>query len=89
MYTYGQFSIPILLGKHPVLAPLLRLDFLSEPFYSLRRLFFQLSLLPLFYYPICWAVKVLLRWYVPARCFDYLWWYNRTRGYLKTAKQNR
>lgn len=89
MYTYGQYSIPVLLAKYPALAPLLRLDFLSGPFYSFRRLFFQLSLLPLFYYPIRWAVKVSLRWYVPARCFDYLWWYNRTRGYLKAVKQAR
>ena len=89
MYTYGQHSIPVLLGKYPALAPLLRLDFLSGPLYSFRRLFFQLALLPLFYHPIRWAVEVSLRWYVPALCFDYLWWYLRTRGYLEAVKSAR
>jgi GT2 family glycosyltransferase len=87
MHTYGHHSIPVLLGKHPALRPVLRLDFLSGPFYSIRRLFLQLALLPLFYHPIRWAVQTSLRWYVPALCFDYLWWYNRTRGYLQSLKQ--
>jgi len=83
MYTYGQRSLPVLLGRHPGLASLLRLNFLSGPIFSLRRLFFQLALLPGLYYPIRWATERCLRWYVPDLCFDYLWWYNRTRGYLK------
>lgn len=86
MYTYGQHSLPVLLGKCPALAPLLRLNFLSGPFYSARRLLYRLALLPALYYPIRWAVEVSLRWWVPDLCFDYLWWYNRTRGYLKTAR---
>lgn len=83
MYTYGQRSLPVLLGKCPDLAPLLRLDFLSGPFWSFRRLFFRLALCPLFYYPVRWTVEASLQRYVPGRCFDYLWWYNRTRGFLK------
>lgn len=86
MYTYGQHSIPVLLRKCPELAPLLRLDVLSGPFFSFRRLFFRIALLPVVYYPLRWAVEVSLRWYVPDLCFDYLWWYNRTRGYLKTTR---
>lgn len=86
MYTYGERSLPVLLCKRPELAPLLRLDVFSGPFFSLRRLFFQLALLPLFYYPVFWAVAASLRWYVPNLFFDYLWWYNRTRAYLMTVR---
>lgn len=85
MYTYGRHSLPVLLGKRPELASLLRLDVLSGPFLSLRRLFFWMALLPFFYYPVYGAVAMMLRWYVPDLCFDYLWWYNRTRGYLRSA----
>jgi GT2 family glycosyltransferase len=85
MYAYGQRSLPLLLGKCPELAPLLRLDFLSGPFWSFRRLFYRLALGPLFYYPIRWAVEASLQWYVPERFFDYLWWYNRTQGFLEAG----
>lgn len=86
MYTYGYHSLPVLLAKYPELAPLLRLAFLSESLCSLRRLFLWLALFPLCYHPVRWAVQGLLTWYVPDLCFDYLWWYNRTRGYLKAKK---
>lgn len=83
MYTYGRHSIPILLDKYPALAPLLRVGFLFEPLYSFRRLLLSLALLPLCYHPVRWAVQNSLAWYVPDLCFDYLWWYHRTRGYLE------
>lgn len=88
MYTYGYHSIPVLLNKYPALAPLLRLSFLSEPLYSLRRLILSLALLPLCYHSVQWAVQASLAWYVPDLCFDYLWWYNRTRGYLEAKTRN-
>ena len=88
MYTYGRHSIPVLLGKYPALVPLLRLNFLFGPLYSLKRLLLSLALLPLCYHPVRWAVETSLTWYVPDLCFDYLWWYNRTRGYLDARTQN-
>ena len=80
MYTYGRHSLPVLLRKHPDLAPLLRLDFLQEPPLSPRRLSMHLALQPLVYHPIYWLAS--LNFFAPNLFIDYLWWYNRTRGYL-------
>ncbi len=82
MHTYGRQSLPLLLRKHPDLAPLLRLGFLQEPLFSPKRLFMHFALLPLIYYPIYWAVRASLKVFAPDLFIDYLWWYNRTRGYL-------
>ena len=82
MYTYGRHSLPLLLRKHPDLAPLLHLGFLQEPRFSPKRLFMCLALLPLVYYPIYWTVQASLKVFAPELFIDYLWWYNRTRGYL-------
>ncbi len=89
MYTYGQKSLPVLLQKHPGLFSLLRLDFLAASPFSPRGLLLRLALSPAVYTPI----HLLTRWgmehYVPDIFFDYLWWYNRTRGYLDTDTPNR
>jgi GT2 family glycosyltransferase len=82
MHTYGYRSIPVLLDKHPGLTGILRLDFLREPLLAPRRLLLQLALRPLFYQPIFWLTRRAMRCRVPDLFFDYLLWYNRTRGYL-------
>ena len=82
MYSYGRHSLPLLVQKHPELDELLRLDFLTSPTLSFRHLLFRMALSPLLYH----SVHVLAQWglkhYVPGLFFDYLWWWNRTRGYL-------
>lgn len=85
MYTYGQKSLPLLLQKHPGLAPLLRLDFLEAPHFSLASLLLRLALFPGIYATVLRFTQWGLEHYVPGIFFDYLWWYNRTRGYLDSG----
>ena len=82
MYTYGKGSIPILVDKHPNLAGVLRLGFLSAPRLSPKRLALQLALLPTTYWPLYCLANALVGWRLPDLVFDYLLWYNRTRGYI-------
>jgi len=82
MYTYGRYSMPILLKKHPHLAQMLMLGFLEESLFSFKRLFWRTALLPLVYHPIAWLGRRANNRLLPDIGFDYLFWYNRTRGYL-------
>lgn len=82
MYTYGHRSVPVLLSKHPELKKLLRLDFLEDRPVSLKRCFFQFALSPKVYKIIEKLVILGLKRRIPAIFFDYLWWFNRTRGLL-------
>lgn len=83
MHAYGQGSIPILVDKHPELAPVLRLDFLQHPVLSPKRILLKMALLPGVHWPFYWAAVLLMHWRVPDLLFDYLLWNNRTRGYVK------
>jgi GT2 family glycosyltransferase len=89
MRTYGLQSMPLLLSMHPELAGLLRVDFLREPSWTLRRVLVRLALAPVLYHPVRMAVGLANRLWVPALLFDYLWWYNRTRGYLAAGSAQR
>lgn len=82
MYTYGRHSMPVLLKKHPQLAQVLMLGFLNESLFSFKRLFWYTALLPLIYHPIAWLGNQANNRLLPNIGFDYLFWYNRTRGYL-------
>ena len=82
MYRYGATGLPVLLRKHPSLAPVLRLDFLDAARLSPRRLLLRLALLPAAHAAVRSLVGLGMRYRMPSICFDYLWWYNRTRGYL-------
>ena len=83
MYAYGQGSMPVLVDKHPDLAPVLRLDFLQQPIFSPKRILLKLALLPGVHWPFYWAAVLLMHWRVPDLLFDYLLWNNRTRGYVQ------
>jgi GT2 family glycosyltransferase len=87
MYTYGRSSIPILLRKHPELAPVLRLGFLDRPRWSIERLLLRAAL----FRPAYWPVRAAVGWgcAVPSLALDYLWWHNRTRGYLDAVRASR
>ncbi|MCH2659035.1 glycosyltransferase [bacterium] len=87
MQTYGQRSIPVLLRKHPALAAVLRLGFLSASSLSPRRWALQLALSPIVYFPLRWLTRLMLRRYVPGILFSYLFWSSRTRGYLQARKR--
>ena len=83
MYAYGQGSMPVLVDKHPGLAPVLRLDFLQQPTFSPKRILLKMALLPGMHWPFYWAAVLLMHWRVPDLLFDYLLWNNRTRGYVQ------
>ena len=83
MYAYGQGSMPVLVDKHPGLAPVLRLDFLQQPTFSPKRILLKMALLPGMHWPFYWAAVLLMHWRVPDLFFDYLLWNNRTRGYVQ------
>ena len=85
MHTYGQKSLPLLRQKHPELSSLLRLDFLAASRLSPKRLLLEAALSPIVYGPIRRLVQRGMNHYVPDLFFDYLWWYNRTRGYLRAC----
>jgi len=85
MHTYGRHSLPLLATKHPELAGLLRLNFLKRPLLSPRRLLMSLALCECVYRPILNLSRWNLNRQVPDLFFDYLWWSNRTRGFLEAA----
>lgn len=79
METYGRSGIPHLVGRHPDLGAILRLDFLQGR--SPRCLALRLAVSPLVYYPVRALTRALLWAPVPSLVFSYLWWCSRTRGY--------
>ncbi|MEW6750921.1 MAG: glycosyltransferase [Candidatus Latescibacterota bacterium] len=85
MRTYGRSSLPLLLGKHPELAPLLRLGFLAGGRLSPNRLFARAALAPVPFHLILRAAAAApcLPW--PGVLFDYLLWHARTRGFMEAA----
>lgn len=82
MYTYGRHSLPLLLEKHPELGELLRLDFLHAGWFSPRRWMLRLALQRFIYAPIAMWADWRQSTTLPSILIDYLWWYNRTRGFL-------
>jgi glycosyltransferase involved in cell wall biosynthesis len=82
MYTYGRHSLPLLLEKHPELCELLRLDFLQAGWFSPRRWMLRLALQRFIYAPIALWADWRQAGTLPSILIDYLWWYNRTRGFL-------
>lgn len=89
MHTYGRQSLPLLMGKHPELAGLLRLDFLERSHLSPRRLLLRLALTWAVHLPIRALTRANLKGWVPELFLDYLLWSSRTRGYLETANTTR
>ena len=85
MYVYGRHSLPVLLQKHPDLAGLLYVDFVVAG-WSFKRLAARLALQPWVSELVEWAVLVGLRGHVAPLLFDYLWWSNRTRGFLEARR---
>ena len=86
MATYGAGSLPLLLERHPELIEALRLDFLRQPWWRPRRLVLAAVLWPLIHAVVYRLALWGEAWgYVPALCFDYLWWYERTRGFLQAT----
>ena len=85
MYTYGKRSLPLLVEKHPELASLLRLDFLRRPVWSPRRWMLSLALCSIVYRPVATLAYRGESRTLPAIVIDYLWWRNRTRGFLDRA----
>ena len=89
MAEYGGKSLPLLLDRHAELAPLLRLDFLGTRRLSARGLALRLALTPALYRRVRHWVGDHLEGSVPTVLFSYLWWYNRTRGYLEADGRER
>lgn len=85
MYTYGRNSLPLLMQKHPELAGLLRLDFLQASRYAPGRLLLCLALSSAVYQPVRFLTRYGLKRYIPDLFFSYLWWRNRTRGFMDAA----
>ncbi len=87
MHAYGRRSLPILLGKHPELALLLRLDFLDAPRLSIRRWVLQLALGSLVFRG-AFAVTRRFQRCVPSLFYSYVWWHSRTRGFLQARQDD-
>ena len=87
MYEYGLSSLPILIEKQPVLKELLRLSFLQEPKKTIKSTLFNLALNRPIYWTILSLTNLGMKYYVPDLFFDYIIWYNRTRGYLESSAQ--
>ena len=83
MKTYGSHSLPLLLTRHPELDRLLRLDFTRSRRFSYRRMLSKLFLSRFIYLPIYMFVRKSIDFFVPDIFFDYVLWYNRTRGFLE------
>jgi len=85
MAEYGGESLPLLMAKHPALAPLLHLGFLTRRPFSVGGLIRRLALTP----GLCRWVRHWIgehvEGHVPAVLFSYLWWCSRTRAYLQAA----
>ncbi len=87
MATYGAGSLPLLLRRHPELTDVLRLDFLRQPWWRPRRLALVAALWPMLQEPMFRLVQFgEALGYVPTLCFDYLWWSERTRAYLRASR---
>ena len=82
MHTYGSRSLAHVVGKHSELGCRLRLDFLCAPALAPRRALLRVALMGVGYGAVRAFVRLMMQHRVPHICFDYLWWYNRTRGYL-------
>ena len=88
MRTYGARSVPILLRKHPHLIDVLQLH-LSSPLDLSRdsipligkKLLFKLAMNSTCYGVLKGIVSILREVYVPSLAFDYIWMYNRWKGY--------
>tara|TARA_B100000405_G_scaffold297648_1_gene253744 strand:- start:1322 stop:1591 length:270 start_codon:yes stop_codon:yes gene_type:complete len=87
MYEYGLSSLPILLDKQPALKDLLRLSFLQETKTTIKKTLFNLALNRPIYGTILFLTTLGMKYYVPDLFFDYIIWYNRTRGYLESSAQ--
>ncbi len=88
MYTYGLQSLPLVLDKHPELSDLLRLDFVWRRKLAPKRLLARLALAQTLYDPVRALVRRRLQGRVPSVLFDYLWWCNRTRGFLAAVDED-
>lgn len=86
MEAYGKGSLPLLLGKHPELGGLLRLDFLSACPWELRSLLLRVACWSWVYYPVRLVAAGLDRWWLPALVVDYLWWRCRTVAYRQASR---
>jgi glycosyltransferase involved in cell wall biosynthesis len=88
MATYGAGSLPLLLARHPELVDVLRLGFLRLPLWRPLRLAAAIAMWPAVHAVVhrlaCWGERLGC---VPALWFDYLWWYERTRAYLRASRQ--
>ena len=88
MADYGAGSLPLLLARHPELVSVLRLDFLRQPWWRPSRLALATALWPPVHAVIYHLALCGEAWgYVPALCFDYLWWYERTRAFMRSSKR--
>jgi hypothetical protein len=86
MATYGAGSLPLLLDRHPELVDVLRLDFLQLSWWHPRRLVLMATLWPVIHAPVFGLVRCgEACGSVPTLCFDYLWWSERTRAYLRSS----
>lgn len=86
MATYGAGSLPLLLSKHSALLEILRLGFLQQPWWHPLRLALTVALWPVVHAPVYQLARLgEALGHVPALVFDYLWWYERTRAYLRTT----
>ena len=86
MATYGAGSLPLLLDRHPELVDVLHLDFLRQPWWHPQRWALAAALWPVVQSPVCRFVQLgEAMGYVPSLCFDYLWWCERTRAYLRAS----
>ena len=88
MYTYGLQSLPLVLDKHPELSALLRLDFVRRRKLAPWTLLARLALTQTLYDPVRALVHGRLQRPVPSILFDYLLWYNRTRGFLASVDED-
>lgn len=86
MEAYGKGSLPLLLGKHPELRGLLRLDFLSACPWEPRSLLLRAACWSWVYYPVRLVAAGLDRWWLPALVVDYLWWRCRTAAYRRASR---
>ena len=80
MYGYGLRSLPIVVEKQPILKDILRLSFLDGK----NRILFRIALFRPVYWTILFLTRLGMYGYVPDLFFDYITWYNRTKGYLKS-----
>lgn len=85
MEAYGKGSLPLLLSKHPELAGLLRLAFLSARGWAPRALLLRIACWGGVYWPVRFLAVGLDRWWLPALVIDYLWWRCRSVAYRRAT----